>query len=114
MEKSSGAVFYEFPDTTEEINLSDAPFRQKIRDTALLDELRNIISSGKESFSGEYRKRCLPVYSAAIVFMKDKETETIYFSQQCKVLKFQEKELYLDFDKNSVTIESVFKRLRTK
>lgn len=112
IEKSNSATYFELPDTIDEDDPEKiSTFRVKIKNPAIVKRFKEIISMLSRTYTSQKSKRCLPVYSSAIVFKIENETEIVLFSLQCSVLKLKEKNTYLDFDKFKPEIESMFREI---
>lgn len=111
---SSITTYYDIPDVMDEYDPENTPnFKAQIKDPAVVTRLKEIIASGKESYTATSSKRCLPIYTAAVVFREAKESETVLFSDHCAILKIRSKNMYLDYDKHREEVREIFKNLNS-
>lgn len=113
IEKSPQSIYYELPDITEDVELDSKKFFKKIfSDISVRERIQKILSEGRPSFTVSKSKRCLPAYNSAFVFKGNFENETILFSHQCGILKFKERNLFLNYDKNKDEVENIIRKIR--
>jgi hypothetical protein len=112
IENSDKVLYFELPDTLDDTDPEEVlTFGKKIRSDKLIVKLKELLEKGRADFTKK-PTNCKLYYSNAFVFYSKQTRESILFSQNCRILKLREQEIYLNFAPYSTELDQIFREVR--
>jgi len=110
--RSTGVFIYKYKESIDPINPQNDYIEEKrIPDAVTIQRIKDLLLAN-ESYSPQYRVRCLPNWDYGIEFRESKTQSRFFlFSTRCNQLKLHEDKIFRDYSPQRESFHEIFTKL---